>query len=162
MVKRPPIAAARGFALIDVMVGGILLAIGLTAILTLASRALSLQQRGEREIVASSLLDLTLSTVLAEGPADYAKIHPVSAAFPDPFGEWEYDVELEDGASGVPYRAVASVRHVPTGGRWSCETLIAMKPKPIGAEEEPQRFPNMPIDREARYLEQEEAENAGE
>lgn len=161
MVSRPPSAAARGFALIDVMVGGILLAIGLTAILTLASRALSLQQRGEREIVASTLLDLTLSTVLAEGPSDYAKIHPVSAAFPDPFGEWEYDVELEDGASGVPYRVVASVRHVPTGGRWSCETLVAMKPKPIGAEEEPPRFPNVPIDREARYLEQEEAENGG-
>lgn len=160
MVRRTTIAP-RGFALIDVMVGGILLAIGLTAILTIASRALSLQQRGEREIVASSLLDLTLSTVLAEGPADYVKIQRTSAAFPDPFGEWEYEVELEDGASGVPYRIVATVRHVPTGGRWSCETLVAMKPEPIGAEEEPQRFPNVPIDREARYLEQEEAENAG-
>ncbi len=161
MVSAIPRKGPRGFALIDVMVGGILLAIGLTAILTIASRALSLQQRGEREIVASSLLDLTLSTVLAEGPADYPKLHPVSAAFPDPFAEWEYEVDLEDGASGVPYRVVASVRHVPTGGRWSCETLIAMKPKPIGAEEEPQRFPDVPIDRESRYLEQEEAENEG-
>ncbi len=161
MVSRVPTVPPRGFALIDVMVGGILLAIGLTAILSLASRALSLQQRGEREIVASSLLDLTLSTVLSEGPADYPKLHPVSAAFPDPFSEWEYEVELEDGASGVPFRVIASVRHVPTGGRWSCETLIAMKPKPIGAEEEPQRFPSVPIDRESRYLEQEEAENAG-
>ena len=161
MVSAIPRKGPRGFALIDVMVGGILLAIGLTAILTIASRALSLQQRGEREIVASSLLDLTLSTVLAEGPADYPKLHPISAAFPDPFAEWEYEVDLEDGASGVPYRVVASVRHVPTGGRWSCETLIAMKPKPIGAEEEPQRFPDVPIDRESRYLEQEEAENEG-
>lgn len=135
----------RGFALIDAIVAGILLAIGLAAIVSLGSRALSLQQRGEREVIAASLLDELLATVLMEGPADYVKLHPTSARFDDPFADYEYEVLIEDGSAGVPFKVLAVVRH-DSGDSWVCETLIAPK---LGEEPDPPRAPIEPIDREA-------------
>jgi len=140
----------RGFALVDAIVAGLLLAVGLAAIISLGSRALSLQQRGEREVVAASLLDEILATILMEGPADYPKLHAMSGVFDEPFGTFEYEVAIEDGAPGVPFRVVATVRH-ESGDSYRCETLIAPK---LGEEPDPPRQPLEPIDREAALLEE--------
>jgi hypothetical protein len=147
MVSLAPAAAVarRGFALVDAIVAGILLAVGLAAIISLGSRALSLQQRGEREIVAASLLDELLSTVLMEGPADYVQLHPTSGRFDDPFGDFEFEVMIEDGSAGVPFKVTAVVRH-DSGDSFLCETLIAPK---LGEEPDPPRAPLEPIDRDA-------------
>ncbi|MGA0418670.1 MAG: type IV pilus modification PilV family protein [Phycisphaerales bacterium] len=141
----------RGFALVDAIIAGLLLAIGLAAIISLGSRALSLQQRGEREVVAASLLDEILATVLMEGPADYPKLHSMSGVFDEPFAAFEYEVAIDEGAPGVPFRVVATVRH-ESGDSYSCETLIAPK---LGEEPDPPRQPLEPIDREAALLEAE-------
>ena len=139
------IVSRRGFALVDAIVAGILLAVGLAAIISLGSRALALQQRGEREIVAASLLDELLATVLMEGPADYVQLHPTSGQFDEPFGDFEYEVLIEDGSAGVPFKVTAVVRHA-SGCSFLCETLIAPK---LGDEPDPPRAPLEPIDREA-------------
>lgn len=147
---RSPAARRRGFALMDCVVAGILLAIGLAAILSLGSRALSLQQRGEREIVAASLLDELLSEVLAEGPAEYARINPLFGRFDGPFGDFAYELSIEDGSAGVPFRVRAVVRHA-SGISYACETLVAAK---LGEVPDPPRQPAEPIDRESLYAEQ--------
>jgi hypothetical protein len=142
----------------DVLVAGIMLAIGLTAIITLGTRALALQQRGEREVVAAALLDELLATALAEGPEDFVRIHPLAGTFDPPFEEFEFEVTVEDGGLGIPARVLARVFHTPTGGAWMCETLIAVR---VGAEPHPPRTPFQPIDREQRYRQQEEEESRG-
>lgn len=58
----------RGFALIDAIIGGALLALALTGVVTLSQRSLVMLQRGEREAIAASMLDELLSEVVTEGP----------------------------------------------------------------------------------------------
>lgn len=154
LTPRRPTRRRRGFALIEVLVGGILLAIGLTAILVISSRALDMQQRGERDVIAATLLDELLSTVLTEGPADFPDLHQLSGRCDPPFGDYEYAVEIDEGGLGVPYRILATIIH-ERGQRWSCETYIAAKLMNED-EEEPPRAPTEPLDREARYIEEEE------
>jgi hypothetical protein len=144
-----PTSARRGFALVDVVVAGVLLAIGLAAIISLSSRGLAMQQRGEREIVAASLLDELLSEVLMEGPFDYARINPLAGRFDEPFSDFEYELLIDDGAPGVPFRVLAIVRH-DSGERYLCETLMAPR---LGEVPDPPRAPTEPIDREARRAE---------
>lgn len=158
MVTRFRRRPTAGFALMDVLVAGIMLAIGLTAIITLGTRALANQQRGEREVVAAALLDELLATALAEGPDDFVTIHPLAGTFEPPFDEFEFEMTVEEGGLGVPARVLAQVFHRPTGGAWMCETLIAVR---AGEEPHPPRTPVEAIDREERYRQQEEEEADG-
>ena len=149
---------ARGFALIDVIVGGILLAVGLAAILSLGARSLSLHQRGEREVIAASLIDDLLGTVLSDGPKDFPDLHEMRGTCEAPYEDFEFLVEIDEGSSGVPYKVAVTVQHIATGDTWTVETLIAAK---LGEEPDPIRTPVEPIDREQRYSDQEEAERNG-
>ena len=63
----------RGIALLEALVGGALLAIGLAVLVSLATQSLARQRFGEERIGAAHLLDEILNGVLAEGPDDYAK-----------------------------------------------------------------------------------------
>ncbi len=47
----------RGFALMDAIIAGILLAIGMIAVLGVSGHALGLQRRGEIDIRAAAALD---------------------------------------------------------------------------------------------------------
>ncbi len=58
----------KGFALVDVIVGGAMLGIGLGAIISVTARSLTQQSDGERRLVASWLADELLNMVLLEGP----------------------------------------------------------------------------------------------
>lgn len=73
-------AMRRGFAMLDAILGGVLLAVGLAAVVTLASRSLQMERRGEREVVAAALLDEILTEVLVEGPVDYPKVFDTAGA----------------------------------------------------------------------------------
>jgi hypothetical protein len=148
----------RGFALIDVIVGGVLLAVGLAAILALGARSLNLHQRGEREVIAAALLDDLLGTILADGPKDFPDLHEMRGYCDPPYEDFQFLVEIEDGNSGVPYKVAVTVQHNGTGDSWTIETLIAAK---LGEEPDPERVPVEPLDREQRYREQEEAEQNG-
>lgn len=141
-----------GFTLIEVMIAGMILAIGMTALLTLTSRAISMQQRGEQKIIAAALLDETLGSVLTEGPHDYTRLHSTSGACDAPFENWEYSVEIEDSVGMDPFRVLATVT-APNGKQFECETLIAPK---LGETPDPDRMPPEPIDREGRWIEMED------
>lgn len=149
---------ARGFALIDVIVGGLLLAVGLAAILSLGARSLNLHQRGEREVIAASLIDDLLGSILTDGPKDFPDLHEMRGTCEPPYEDFEFLVEIDEGSSGVPYKVAVTVQHIATGDTWTVETLIAAK---LGEEPDPIRTPVEPIDREQRYSDQEEAERNG-
>ena len=100
----------RGFALMDVIVGGMMLSIGLGVVLMLASRALSSQAQGERQMVAAWLLDELLAMVVVEGPVEFPHRQPTHGRFDPPFDGFEFDVNLEDRGVGEPFLVTATVR----------------------------------------------------
>ena len=140
---------ARGFALIDVIIAGVILGIGLTTLFALTSRSLDMQRDGEIQVMAAGMLDDLLSTVLLEGPADFPDLHPIGGRGEYPYEQFEYRVNINDPGEGEPYRIEAVVIH-DSGRTYRCETLIAAK---LGDEPDPIRYPEEPIDREARYEE---------
>ncbi|MBX3354727.1 MAG: hypothetical protein KF724_03400 [Phycisphaeraceae bacterium] len=137
----------RGYALIDALLGGLLLAIALVAVLSLSARSLQMERAGEEEVVAASLLDEVLSLVLAEGPVDFPKVHDTAGRFDPPFGDWEFEVLIEAQGLGDPWRVLAIVRS-PSGATYRCGTLLAPRPEdaPIIMRRPPQR-----LEREDRY-----------
>jgi len=140
----------RGFALMDAILGGLLLAIALTAVLSLATRSMQMLREGEEEVVASALLDELLSMVLVEGPVDFPKLHDTSGRFDGPQSDWSFELLIEPQGLGDPWRVVATVRS-PRGESYRCGTLIAPRPEdaPVVNRRPPQR-----IEREDRYEEQ--------
>lgn len=144
---RPRPRSRRGFALIDAILGGVLLAVALAAILSLAARSLQMERRGESEVTAAALLDELLAMVLVEGPAEFQKVHDTSGRCDPPFDDWEYDIVIEAQGLGDPWRVTATVRD-PAGSTHVCGTLIA--PRNENAPEAERRPPKR-IEREERY-----------
>lgn len=138
----------RGYALIDAIVAGIVLAIGLAAVISLSARALALQRAGEVELIAANLLDELLATVLMEGPTDFREMYDTFGRYGPPFEDYDFAVLLEDRGRGNTFRVTASVRHRPTNADFSAQTFIAERG---GEDPNPVRQPPEPIDREARY-----------
>ena len=75
------IRARGGWALVDVIIGGMILAIGLATVVSIAERSLAMQQRAERETVAATLLDGLLSDVLATGVVEWETTRTPEGAF---------------------------------------------------------------------------------
>lgn len=137
----------RGWALIDVIVGGVILGIGLAAVVSIAERSLAMQQRSEREMVAAQLLDGLLGEVLAVGVVDWDLARPSAGGFDPPYDGWTWELDIDKQGLGDPYRVVALARE-RNGAEFRVETLMA--PRPEGYEE-PVRMPETPIDRQAKY-----------
>ena len=139
----------RGAALFDAIVGGVMLAIGLSVVLSVASRALTMQNNGEHRLVASCLADELLSMVLVEGPDNYPMHYDTTGGFGEPFEEYSYEIDIEDIGRGAPYRVNA---RVSWGSRASesirVETLIALRK----GEPEQLREPLERVDRFERYF----------
>ncbi len=146
----PRAGTRRGWALIDVIIGGVILAIGLATVVSIAERSLAMQQRAERETVAATLLDGLLADVLSTGVVEWETTRTPEGAFEEPFDAWAWTVEIDAQGVGDPYTVAATVRD-PNGGEYRVETLIA--PRPDGAPEV-QRAPEVPIDRQSRYDEE--------
>lgn len=126
--------------LVDVIVGTIILAIVLGAVLSLASRALAMQGDARRLQVVAMLLDEQLALVLARGPDDYRRSFPTKGSCDAPFQQYAYELEFEGGAAGDPYLVRATIRWLE-GSRpraLSCETLIAPR---LGDDPDPDRTP---------------------
>ncbi len=137
----------RAFALLEVVIAGIILAVGLGSIVSLAARALMDQQRGERAVMAAALLDELLASVLVEGPDEWAKMHDRSGTCDPPWDDFEYQVDIEKAETGAPCEVLAIVRD-PMGREFKCATRIAVR---MGDEPNPDRAPPEPIDREAYF-----------
>lgn len=137
----------RGFALIEVVIAGIVLAIGLSAVVSVAARSLADQQRGEHAVAAAALLDGILGQVLVDGPIDYPRINGTNGRCPDPWEDFEYEVRIEEANPGDACDVLAIVRD-PTGREYRCATRIAPR---RGEEPNPDRAPPEPVDREGRW-----------
>ena len=152
----------RGAALMDAIIGGVMLGVGLAAIISIASRSLALQADGERRLQAAWLADELLAMVIVEGPKDYAEVHDTSGRFDDPFAEYTFEVEIEDQGFDQPYKVTAIVRWGDPYDRPNdsvkVETLIAQPQyteEQLADERYQQREPLEPVDREARWYDDE-------
>ena len=139
-----------GFALVDVIAGGIMLGIGLAVIMSIVSRSLMAHTDGEKRLTAAWLADGLLNMVLAEGPDVYPKIHDTAGEFGEPFPEFSYAVVFEDLGETEPWAVTAIVRWNDGAKEIKVETLIATR---INESVEP-RAPEEPIDRDARYYDE--------
>jgi hypothetical protein len=133
--------------MVDVIVGGVILGVGLAAVISLAERSLAMQQRAEREIKAALLLDGILNEVLAVGPVDWTTTRASTGRCDAPFDDWEWSVQITKQAVGDPYRVLAAV-HDELDQEFVVDTLMAPR---ITDAEEPSRIPETPIDRAKRY-----------
>lgn len=149
---RPP-AARRGFALLDAILGGTLLAVGLAGVVTLSQRSLVMLQRGEQEAMAAAMLDQLLAGVVTEGPGAFTQVREPAGRMPSPWPDWEYSVEIRTGAVGDPMEVAAMVRS-PQGVEYRCATRVAPHDENLPPDE---RAPEQPLDRATRFDERENA-----
>jgi hypothetical protein len=140
----------------DVIIGGLILGIGMTVVLSASSRSLARQVDAEHQLVASWLADELLSMVLVEGPDVYPRLYDMAGSFEEPFERFDYELDIDDEGPWQPYRVIAVIRW-PAGGGWhqvQVETSIAHR---RGEPIEPElREPLEPLDRDARYFDEEE------
>lgn len=148
----------RGIALMDAMIGGVLLGVGLAAIISICTRSMGVQTDGEKRLQAAWLADELLAMVLVEGPKDYSVVQETSGQFDEPFGEFYFDVEIEDQGFDQPYRVTAIVRWSDLDDRprdfVEVQTLIAQPQyteEQLEDERYQQREPLEPVDRELRW-----------
>jgi len=148
----------RGFALIEVVIAGVILAVGLAGIINVSMRAMDMQRRGESEVIASSLLDGLLSQVLVDGVIEFPKLNATSGRFDAPFEDWEFEVLIDPEGLGDPYTVTAMVRDA-RGQAYTVETRIAPRriaPR-LGEDPNPDRRPPEPFDRQGAFSKDEEA-----
>jgi hypothetical protein len=147
--------ARRGFALMDAIIAGVILSVGMLTVLSMGGQALALTRRGEIDVRAAAALDELLASVLTEGPIAFPDLHPLSGRFDgaSPYADFTYGIEIEQGGSGVPALVRVTLVH-ETGRSYDIETFVAEK---RGEEPDPIRTPYEPIDREGRIAEKQEA-----
>jgi hypothetical protein len=139
----------RGIALVDAILGGVILGIGLAVTLSLASRAVAAGAEGQRRIVASWLLDELLGMVVADGPVDFPRLNATGGRFDHPFDDYEFAVALEDLGIGQPFRVTATVRWRSGRGYRQVEAQTYVSER---RSDEPEvRAPPEPIDRYERW-----------
>lgn len=155
-LKRKDVAHARrrrrGIALLDVIIGSVMLGVGLAVIISLSSRALARQTDGEKRLVASWLADELLSMVLVEGPTNYARQYDTTGRFYEPFDDYYYEVDIHDMGVDQPFLVTAIVGWYTSaydGENVSVQTYIAER---RGDPEQP-RQPAERVDREQIHYE---------
>lgn len=150
----------RGFALLDALVGSLILGVGLGVTLSIASRSISNQVQGQHQLTASWLLDELLGTVVMDGPVDFPQLNPTSGRFDPPFDEYEFNVDIDDLGLGKPLRVTATVRWAYGRGMRHVEaqTWVADRRNPDPEAQALEfRAPEVPIDRIARWYPDEPA-----
>ncbi len=156
--RTPP---RRGVALMDVIIGSVMLAIGLSVVISLSSRSLASQTDGEKRVVAGWLADELLNMVLVEGPIDYPRMYDTDGYFDEPFEDFRYDVSIEYRGVFAPHRVTARVSW-PSGNGWQDLAVQTMIMDRDDRELFLPREPLEPIDRERRYLERIHGEEEAE
>ncbi len=136
----------------DVILGALMLGVGLTVIVSLASRSISLQAQSQRQLTAAWLVDELLAMVLVEGPVSYPKLYTTDGRFDFPFEDYEYEVQIDDIGLRQPFRVTAFVRWSHGAGfrQVQAQTFIAER---LGDPNQV-RMPVEPIDRIGRYYDE--------
>jgi hypothetical protein len=135
-----------GVALLDAIVGAVILGLALTMIIGLSGQALRSQAMGERIATAATLADEQLSLVLARGPDEYAKSFPIEGACDEPFGEYRFKLTLSAATASEPYVVRCTITwNEPSGSQdVVVETRMATRE---GTERDPDRRPETPPER---------------
>lgn len=132
----------RGFALLDVIIAGIIIGISLAVVIALTGRALSSQSRGEDLQTAALLADEQLNLVLARGPDGYGRSFPTTGECDPPFDNFRYSLEFTGGSGADPYRVTVTISWLSGGSgapqSLSLQTLIAPRE---GDDPDPDRKP---------------------
>lgn len=144
----------RGIALADAIIGGVMLGAGLAVVLSVTSQATRRQIDGEHRLTAAWLADELLAMVLVEGPEEFDMQYDTSGRFDEPFGDFFYEIDIEDIGRDLPYAVTAMVSWESGPGvkTVTVETRIAQ----AKIEEPELREPYEAVDREARYYEDDE------
>ena len=80
----------RGVALVEVILAALLLGIGLSVALSLASTSIAQQSLGEHNLVAAWLADEKMNLVLMEGPEKFLQNNLTNGQFEAPFEEYSF------------------------------------------------------------------------
>jgi len=149
----------RGVVLLEVIVAAIVLAMGMTIVISLSTQSLMRQVEGEHRMTAAWLADELLSMVVVEGPRAFANAEPSGwlgedardGSFGPPFKDYSYELEINAIGDFQPFVVTAIVRW-PDG-----EVRVTTKIAPRHGEEEEElpREPIEPLDRESRYYDEE-------
>jgi len=140
----------RAVALLDAIIAAIVLGVGLTAIVSVASGALSAARLGQEIATAATLADEQLQLVLARGPDNYARQFPVKGVCEPPFALYRFEVEITGGSESAPYTVRATVHWDSSRGpqQVAVETLIAGRAVEGDADPDPDRRPSEVVERE--------------
>ena len=135
----------RGFVLVDGIVAGVLLGVGLTVIIGLTGAAIAAQAHGESLQTAASLADERLAMVVALGPERFEAEGELSGRFPDPDERFRFEMDIEEEGAGNPYYvSVEVIWGDRQRERLFIETFVAPRQ---GDEPDPDREPDRPVDR---------------
>ncbi len=150
-------SARRGIALIDAVAGGLILAVGLSVVISMVSRALKAHRDGEKQMVAAWLADVKLNMILMEGPDVFPKLHDTSGRYAAPFENFAYEVVFDNPGDFEPYAVTVLIDwgdgNMQDGDdQIAIDTIIARR----FGDEVQLREPAEPIDREARYFPEEQ------
>ncbi|NBX36211.1 MAG: hypothetical protein EBR10_03175 [Planctomycetes bacterium] len=161
IVRTARLAAPRAFALMEVIVAGVILAIGLGAAISLSMQSLTAQQRGEHAVQAAALMDELLGSLVALGPVEWNRQYSPSGSFSsfDPnykYGDFQYDMKIEDAPQGMPCDVLLIVKD-PQGREYRCATRVALR---LGEDPDPERSPSEALDRAAYFESLEEDPSA--
>lgn len=152
-VRRP---RPRGFALVDAIVGAIIVGVALAVIIGLMGQALASQRKGEQIAVAAGLADEMLHLVLARGPDDYAKRFALEGPCDPPFADYRYQLRFtgggDDGGTSAPFRVMATISWSsgPSPQTLVVETLMASRLgglDDVGGQADPDRRPETGVTR---------------
>jgi len=145
---RSRVHSRSAFALLDVLLGGIVLSIALVAVFGLSSQALTSQVVGEKRMQAAMLADVLLNQVLAVGPEEYSSRFATSGVADPPFDDFEYEIVIRDEGVGRPFTVTATIYWF-VGGR-EYEEVVETKVAPLmGDIEEDERIPERPVNRDS-------------
>lgn len=141
-----PIRPRRGIALIEALVGGTILGIGLAVLVSIASDASARMRLGEERIVASWIIDEMLNMIVVEGPVEYLKRYDLEGTCPAPYERYSFKLELQDQGDVEPYRVTLTVSW-QSGGRLRSETVQTYIAIRRGETQIENRKPGEPITR---------------
>lgn len=150
----------RGVALLDVLVGALMLGVGLAVLMSLSSQSLQGELTAQRRITATWLADEALAMVLARGPHNYQMNEPMEGYFDPPYDMFTWSLEMNQQGDWQPWVVRSIVTWTDLRGPMSVEidTLIAPRQ---GEDDVPEDWkPIEPLDREARTWGDEETTTA--
>lgn len=131
----------RGFLLVDIIVGTVLLGVALGGILVVSTRALAMQRDAADLRQAGMVADEVMSTVYAYGTEEYTRVLRARGRASEPFERFEYRVDIDNGRAGEADEVNVLVTWQSATGQPRSFELDALIAPRLGDEPDPNRRP---------------------